>query len=199
VFIALSIGLLDYAGPGPQGLSWIAAIILLFPPIVPSTPRKTLATALLAASMDPAAALIWKATGKEVLGMPQVFILAAGNYLCAGVAAVISHIITRLGREVRKAREMGSYVLGDRIGSGGMGEVWQATHQLLVRPALEEIVLACLAKHPAERPASTRALADRLARCEVESPWTREDARRWWETSGAGERPGHPAGPQVSK
>jgi len=53
VFIALSIGLLDYAGPGPQGLSWIAAVILLFPPIVPSTPRKTLATALLASSMDP--------------------------------------------------------------------------------------------------------------------------------------------------
>lgn len=68
-----------------------------------------------------------------------------------------------------------------------------------IPPALEEIVLACLAKHPAERPASTRELADRLARCEAESPWTREDARRWWETRGVAERPADPAAPQVSK
>jgi serine/threonine-protein kinase len=46
---------------------------------------------------------------------------------------------------------------------------------------LEEIVLACLAKRPSERPSSAWELADRLAQC-VGSPWTREDARRWWET-----------------
>jgi len=35
---------------------------------------------------------------------------------------------------------MGSYLLGDRIGSGGMGEVWQATHRLLVRPAAIKLI-----------------------------------------------------------
>jgi hypothetical protein len=44
--------------------------------------------------------------------MGTVLILAIPNYLCAAIAPLISHIITRLGREVRKAREMGSYVLG---------------------------------------------------------------------------------------
>jgi len=126
VFIALSIGILDYAVGYPAGVSWIAVIILLFPPVIPSTPRKTLITALLAASMDPAGALIWKSMGTEVVPMREVFILAIPNYLCAAIAPLISHIITGLGREVRKAREMGSYVLGGLIGHGGMGEVWEA-------------------------------------------------------------------------
>jgi serine/threonine-protein kinase len=46
---------------------------------------------------------------------------------------------------------------------------------------LEKVVLECLAKHPLNRPASAWELADRLARCGVESPWTPEDARQWWE------------------
>ena len=135
LFITLNIGTLNYAVGYPQGVSWIAIIILLFPPVIPSTPRKTLVTALLAASMDPVGALIWKTLGSQVIPMREVFILAIPNYLCALVAPLISHIITRLGRELRRAREMGSYILGDRIGAGGMGEVWQATHRFLVRPA----------------------------------------------------------------
>jgi eukaryotic-like serine/threonine-protein kinase len=140
VFIALTIGILDYAVAYPMGVSWIAIIILLFPPVIPSTPRKTLIAALLAASMDPVGALIWKTLGTEVVPMREAFILAIPNYLCAVIAPLISHIITRLGREVRRAREMGSYVLGGLIGSGGMGEVWQATHRFLVRPAAIKLI-----------------------------------------------------------
>jgi hypothetical protein len=51
-----------------------------------------------------------------------------------------------------------------------------------VPPALDDIVLACLAKDPADRPVSARELADWLTSCEVEAPWRREDARGWWET-----------------
>jgi hypothetical protein len=140
VFIALNIGILNYAVGYPPGVSWIAIIILLFPPVIPSTPRKTLIVALIAASMDPIAALIWRALGADIISMRVVLTLAIPNYLCAFVAPLISHIITRLGREVRKAREMGSYVLGDLIGAGGMGEVWQATHRFLVRPAAIKLI-----------------------------------------------------------
>ncbi len=140
VFIALNIGVLNYALGYPQGVSWIAIIILLFPPVIPSTPRKTLITALFAASMDPAGALIWRFLGAEVLSLQDAFVLAIPNYLCALVAPLISHIIIRLGREVRRAREMGSYVLGERIGAGGMGEVWQATHRFLARPAAIKLI-----------------------------------------------------------
>jgi eukaryotic-like serine/threonine-protein kinase len=141
VLTALSVGILDYAEQGPtEGVSWIAVIILLFAPIVPSTPGKTLAAALAAASMGPVGALVWRALGAEPVGLGQILLLSIPNYLCAGMAPVVSHIITRLGREVRQAREMGSYLLGELIASGGMGEVWQATHRLLVRPAAIKLI-----------------------------------------------------------
>jgi serine/threonine-protein kinase len=51
-----------------------------------------------------------------------------------------------------------------------------------ISPALDELVLTCLKKKASERPATARELSDRLGRCEVESGWTREHARQWWET-----------------
>ncbi len=156
VFTAASIGLLDYVFSHPMGVSWIAIVIVLFPPIVPNTPGKTLTAALVAASMGPVAALFWSLVGHPVPPVPHVLMQAIPNYLSAGVAVVISHIMTRLGREVRKAREMGSYVLGDLIGKGGMGEVWQATHRFLVRPAAIKLI------KPAVLEAVTREQADVL-------------------------------------
>jgi serine/threonine-protein kinase len=140
IFLAASVGLLNYAVAPPTGVSWIAVIIVLFAAIVPTTPAKTLATALIAALMDPAAALLWERLGRPSVGMQQAALLAIPNYLCALVAPVISHIITRLGREVRRARAMGSYVLGDLIARGGMGEVWEAKHRFLARPAAIKLI-----------------------------------------------------------
>jgi serine/threonine-protein kinase len=141
VLIALSIGLLDWAYNTPVGLSWMGIIILIFAAIIPAPPAKTLMVALLAATMDPLGALIWKAAGQQhVPGAGDVFLHAFPNYLLALIAPIISHIITGLGREVKKARAMGSYVLEGMIGSGGMGEVWRANHRLLARPAAIKLI-----------------------------------------------------------
>ena len=51
-----------------------------------------------------------------------------------------------------------------------------------IPPELDEIVLACLAKRPDDRPASARELADRLAECEVDEQWSREHAKLWWDS-----------------
>ena len=141
VLIALSVGLLDWAYNPPVGLSWMTIIILIFAAIIPAPPAKTLVVALLAASMGPVGAIIWKTVGQQhVPGAGEVFLQAFPNYLCALIAPLFSHIITGLGREVKKARSMGSYVLDSLIGSGGMGEVWRANHRFLARPAAIKLI-----------------------------------------------------------
>ncbi|MBI4877678.1 MAG: serine/threonine protein kinase [Acidobacteria bacterium] len=47
---------------------------------------------------------------------------------------------------------------------------------------LEAIVMACLAKKPADRPPSAAELRRMLARCPDVPAWTFEDAERWWRT-----------------
>jgi len=124
---------------GPQ-ISRIGVIVVIFPVFVPSTPRATLLAALVAASMDPLGMLAVIADQHLDVGLSHVFWMHLTNYLAAGVAVVMSHVITRLGREVRDARDLGSYRLGQLLGSGGMGEVYVAHHRLLARPAAIKLI-----------------------------------------------------------
>jgi serine/threonine protein kinase len=62
------------------------------------------------------------------------------SYLLLGVAVVISHVVTRLGKQVAKERELGSYRLGELLGRGGMGEVYRASHRMLARPAAIKLI-----------------------------------------------------------
>ena len=52
--------------------------------------------------------------------------------------------------------------------------------ELAIPAALDEIVLACLAKDPANRPQTARELARRLGTVELKAEWTEEKARAWW-------------------
>ena len=49
-------------------------------------------------------------------------------------------MVTGLSQQVAKAREMGSYQLGELLGRGGMGEVYHATHRMLARPAAIKLI-----------------------------------------------------------
>jgi eukaryotic-like serine/threonine-protein kinase len=51
-----------------------------------------------------------------------------------------ARMMSRLRQEAAKARQLGQYRLRRRIGSGGMGEVYLAEHQLLKRPCALKLV-----------------------------------------------------------
>jgi serine/threonine-protein kinase len=129
-----------------HGVSWVAVIILIFPALVPSVPRFTAVAAFACAVTDPITWLAWMASQGQLAPLsdtiPRSILLHLANFLCAGVAIVISHIITGLGHQVTRARELGSYELGDLLGKGGMGEVWRANHRLLARPAAIKLIRA---------------------------------------------------------
>jgi eukaryotic-like serine/threonine-protein kinase len=56
------------------------------------------------------------------------------------VATIVSRVLYGLRRQVAEASELGQYLLEEKIGGGGMGEVWRARHRLLIRPAAIKLI-----------------------------------------------------------
>ncbi|MBT6157621.1 MAG: serine/threonine protein kinase [Planctomycetaceae bacterium] len=56
---------------------------------------------------------------------------------------------------------------------------------LNISEKLEDILLACLAKKPEERPRSMSELRDALIDCELNGNWTSETADAWWADNGS--------------
>jgi serine/threonine-protein kinase len=122
-------------------ITWSGPIILITAGIVPVRPWKMLAAGLPAASMDTVGMLIAGATGDYEYGaFYNAVLMHYPNFLMLGAAVTISHVMTRLGQQVTREREMGSYRLGRLLGRGGMGEVYLATHRMLARPAAIKLI-----------------------------------------------------------
>ena len=150
VVAAYGIALAQYLDPARYatmppwaGLSWVAVWVLSFAVMIPSPPRHTLIAAIAAASSVPVVVGLVMASGPPAIQLPPLmfFLRVLLPYALVVIVAYIgARTIYRLGAELRRARELGSYRLVERLGMGGMGEVWRARHRLLARPAAVKLM-----------------------------------------------------------
>ncbi len=120
------------------GLSWVAVWTPLYTVLVPTRPWKALLATIASVSSVPLAIGWMVLTGKTTFqpSPEQFFVSVVFPYLLIILLTYASQrVVYALGKEAARAQELGSYRLVERLGQGGMGEVWRAKHRLLARPA----------------------------------------------------------------
>lgn len=124
------------------GLSYVAPWTLFFTVLVPTPPRDALMALIASAAAVPLVYLEQVWVGKApALDASQFLPIFVWPYAVGAVLAYIAaRVVHQLGVEVRHAHELGGYRLEERLGRGGMGEVWRGSHRLLARPAAIKVI-----------------------------------------------------------
>jgi serine/threonine-protein kinase len=143
------IALAEYLEPtrlnmnGWIGLSWVAPWSSLFTVVIPTRPVKAAGATLASLTAVPVVIGFMVLTRRTTFSptADTFFFWIVLPYLLVTLMAYVgARVVYALGKEVTEARELGSYRLVERLGQGGMGEVWRAKHRLLARPAAVKLI-----------------------------------------------------------
>jgi serine/threonine-protein kinase len=150
IAVAFAISMTDHLEPLRAGVplatvSWLCVWIVIFPLVVPASPRWALLAGLASASTWPLAYFVGRALGNPPAAGHTLVLDCLENYMAAGLAMFSTIVIRRL-------QEMGSYELVEKLDHGGMGEIWRARHRMLARPVAVKLIRPELlgAKSPPE-------------------------------------------------
>jgi hypothetical protein len=123
------------------------AIMVVYGMFIPNHwPRALVVVSLIGAMPGLIAFLLWLGHSEvrqnllEGFSLPDITYTGLMLFLGAVVSAFGSHIVHSMREGSARMREMGMYQLRERLGQGGMGEVWKAEHELLARPAAIKMI-----------------------------------------------------------
>ena len=147
IYWAMSQGEVSLALSGfTETVFHIVLLVAVYGMFIPNTIKRVTAVAVSLAATPIAAGL---ALGfafpaiAEAMGQLRAGRIAETGFLLtlsAGIAIAGTQIIGQYQSQGVEAMEAGFYQLKERIGSGGMGEVWRAEHHKLVRPAAIKLI-----------------------------------------------------------
>jgi eukaryotic-like serine/threonine-protein kinase len=126
---------------GASGVRWFF-LIVIYGVFIPNTWKRcaiaTISTALLAIALTLAAAFDHGRVNAELVSALSDMAILMG--IGVAVAVFGSYRIQALQQEASQARQLGQYRLKQRLGSGGMGDVYLAEHLLLRRPCAVKLI-----------------------------------------------------------
>jgi hypothetical protein len=158
------------------GMSPVVVWFMSYTVLVPARPRSAIVALLGSAAAIPTIYGLNMHYGVAPW-LPQsdfVILFVLPYLLTAVMAYVMAQVIFSLGKDVRRAREIGSYKLRRVIGRGGMGEVWRADHAMLARSAAIKLIQPELLADRSDRVDSAVARFEREAQitASLQSPHT---------------------------
>jgi serine/threonine-protein kinase len=129
-----------------EGCFALAVTMMARAVLIPSTSRRTLwLSAMASVPLVVVSVMFTQPASLPFLSPAFAKMIVTLNALLWLILATLlstftSRTIYGLRQQVKEATEIGQYVLEEKIGSGGMGEVWRARHRMLIRPAAVKLV-----------------------------------------------------------
>jgi len=142
--VTISLMAIHLGGITSSYMHGISIVALVWAALIPLKWRRGLPTCVsiglafpivmsIGAIVSPAARAEWiTSRSLIVFGSNYVFVVAS-----SALGVILSHLVWSAQQQARK---VGSYELEERLGRGGMGEVWRAKHQLLARRAAIKLI-----------------------------------------------------------
>ena len=124
-----------------------SALIVVHGMLLPKTWRSTVALTIPLALTPIAMLAVMSSrepetidTLRTVLGLETTSDLGLALIAALLGGATGTQVIYSLRRAAAAARDLGQYQLQERIATGGMGEIWRASHRFLARPAAIKVI-----------------------------------------------------------